>query len=139
MIGAVIDASVVGPACGWRSEAYLCLTHVARRKVRVFVTDEILDEWKLTLEKMQSKGANFRRAPWPTLEWLSCVCHLVDPAPLGRQRSRDVKDDPYLACAVAAKAEFIVSYDSDLLDLEKPFGIAVVTPRQFLRHLATLA
>ena len=53
----------------------------------------------------------------------------------GKRRSRDFKDDPYLACALAAEAKMIVSFDGDLLDLEKPFGIEVCTPRALLRRL----
>lgn len=55
--------------------------------------------------------------------------------PLGKRRSRDVKDDPFLACALASRAEFIVTKDKDLLVLEKPFGVEIVTPREFYRRL----
>jgi predicted nucleic acid-binding protein len=61
---------------------------------------------------------------------------LVEPAPLGKQRSRDVKDDPYLACALTAGAKVIVSRDDDLLALQKPFGIQILTPRELLTKLA---
>ncbi len=60
---------------------------------------------------------------------------MVAPALLGKRRSRDPKDDPYLACALAARAEFIIARDNDLLDLGKPFGVEVVTPREFLNRL----
>jgi predicted nucleic acid-binding protein len=56
----------------------------------------------------------------------------VEPAPLGRRRSRDLKDDRFLAAALAARAKAIVSYDDDLLALEKPFGIPVMRPAAFL-------
>ena len=56
-----------------------------------------------------------------------------EAAPLGKQRSRDSKDDPYIACALAAKATFIVTYDRDLLSLEKPFGIEIIRPAELLR------
>jgi predicted nucleic acid-binding protein len=49
---------------------------------------------------------------------------------LGKQRSRDLKDDRYLACAIAAGAEMLVSNDRDLLDLRKPSGIRICTPLQ---------
>jgi predicted nucleic acid-binding protein len=52
---------------------------------------------------------------------------------LGKQRSRDAKDDPYLAAALAARANFIVSYDKDLLELGKPFGVEIIRPAQFLK------
>jgi predicted nucleic acid-binding protein len=47
-----------------------------------------------------------------------------------------VKDDPYLACALAAGAKVIVSRDDDLLALEKPFGIQILMPRELLTRLA---
>lgn len=46
--------------------------------------------------------------------------------------SRDIKDDKFLACAVDAKAEYIVTGDGDLLVLKKYEGIKIVTPREFL-------
>jgi predicted nucleic acid-binding protein len=58
---------------------------------------------------------------------------IVEPAPLGKPRSRDIRDAAYLACALQAGAEVIVSNDRDLLVLGKPFGIAILTPIQFLK------
>jgi predicted nucleic acid-binding protein len=69
------------------------------------------------------------------LNWYYNRVKLVEPAPLGKQRSRDAKDDPYLACALAAGAKIIVSRDDDLLALEKPFGIQILTPRELLAKL----
>lgn len=56
-----------------------------------------------------------------------------DPAPLGKRRSRDFKDDRYLACALVARAEAVVTNDRDLLVLKKPFGIPILTPVEFLK------
>jgi uncharacterized protein len=61
--------------------------------------------------------------------------NVVEPAPLGKSRSRDLTDDPYLAAALAARAEAIVTYDRDLLVMEKPFGIPIVRPARFLQML----
>jgi predicted nucleic acid-binding protein len=55
---------------------------------------------------------------------------------LGKQRSRDVKDDPYLACALGAGAKIIVTRDGDLPALGKPFGIQMITPRELLVRLS---
>ena len=137
MIPVVLDASVVGAACGWTSEPYQCVVLVARRRLRSFVTQEIVEEWRSTITKMELKGAKFRRSPWPALDGLIGLSRLVSPAPLGKQRSRDPSDDPYLACALAARAEFIITRDPDLLELEKPFGIQILTPRAFLSRLPT--
>jgi predicted nucleic acid-binding protein len=59
----------------------------------------------------------------------------VAPALPGAARRRDPKDDPVLATALAARAEYLVAGDRDLLDLGKPFGIARVTSPEFLRRL----
>ena len=57
----------------------------------------------------------------------------MEPVPLGKPRSRDPKDDRYLACALGAKAEALVSNDRDLLALEGPCGVAILTPVEFLK------
>src|SRR2546430_2324201 len=49
---------------------------------------------------------------------------------------RCLRDDPYLACALSAQADFIVSRDQDLLEMGKPFGIEILTPRSLLSRLA---
>jgi len=46
--------------------------------------------------------------------------------------SRDAKDDPIIACALAAKAGFIVTRDKDLLVLKEYSGIRIVSPEEFL-------
>ena len=79
------------------------------------------------------------RDPTPFLDWIERVALLVDPSPLGKRRSRDAKDDPFLACALASRAEFIVTKDKDLLALDKPFGVKILTPRAFYRTRGALS
>ncbi len=73
--------------------------------------------------------------PQPKLAWVKQKARLVEPAPLGKRRSRDAKDDMYLAGALAAGAAFIVTYDKDLLALEKPIGVETLRPAEFLRRM----
>lgn len=49
---------------------------------------------------------------------------------------RDVKDIQFLALAVTAQANVIVSSDQDLLVLNPWRGIAILTPAQFLAELS---
>jgi putative PIN family toxin of toxin-antitoxin system len=63
------------------------------------------------------------------------IAHFVEPAPLGKRRSRDPKDDIYLAAALGAQAEVTISNDRDLLILGTPFGIHVCTPMEFLKRV----
>ena len=132
----VLDASVVISGCGWGAESHRCLVHVGRRRARSYVSEGIVEEWRETLSELHRAGTKFRRDPWPALEWLIEVSHRVEPAPLGKRRSRDPNDDPYLACALAARASFIISRDPDLLELGKPFGVEILTPRAYLSRAA---
>lgn len=43
--------------------------------------------------------------------------------------------DPCLAAALAGKAAVLVTYDRDLLTLEKPFEIQIVRPSRFLQMI----
>jgi putative PIN family toxin of toxin-antitoxin system len=128
----VLDANVFFAGVGWRGEAYNCLLATAKRRIIVYGTLEILEEVRALVV---DRGNKFKCPPGGTLNWYHDRVKLVEPAPLGKQRSRDAKDDPYLACALAAGAKIIVSRDDDLLALEKPFGIQILTPRELLAKL----
>ncbi len=49
--------------------------------------------------------------------------------------ARDPSDNKFLECAVAGRAEYIVSSDPDLLDLKTYQGIAMLAPAAFLEVL----
>jgi putative PIN family toxin of toxin-antitoxin system len=136
MIRAVFDTSTVVAAIFWpRSTARRAWSRVARRQVRCCLTSEIEREYLRTcLEFQQIRFPD--RSPLPFLDWIHAKALHCVPAPLGKQRSQDPTDDPFLACALAAQAECVVTSDRDLLYLSKPFGTAVITPAQFLLRIA---
>lgn len=49
--------------------------------------------------------------------------------------TQDPSDNHFLACALTAQAEYIVSGDKHLLKLKSFAGIPIVAPRQFLKRL----
>jgi len=131
-VNAVFDANVLAGAVCWNGDPWRCLLRLAQRKAFSWGTDFTLEETRRTClrliqEKRPKHNAEAR------LEWSMANVRTIEAAPLGKARSRDLKDDPYLACALAAQARCLVTFDKDLLDLEKPFGIEMVTPAQFLR------
>ena len=44
---------------------------------------------------------------------------------------RDVDDNKFIECAVDAKALYIVSGDSDLLDVQEYDGVRIITAKDF--------
>ncbi len=129
----VFDAGVVFSGAGWRGEAHRCLLAMAHRRVTAYATGETLKELSHLLA---DRGDKAKHPPAATLSWYQDHVKRVEPAPLGKQRSRDLKDDPYLACALGAGAKIIVTRDGDLLTLGKPFGIQIMTPRQLLIRIS---
>ena len=135
----VVDTNVVVSAAFWpRSEDYRCFVLLARRKCRLAVTDFILREYRSPAVRVGRRECP-GRDPGPFLDWIESVALLVEPSPLGKPRSRDSKDDPFLGCALASRADFIVTKDKDLLALEKPFGVEIITPREFYRKVESQA
>ena len=130
----VLDANVIASGVCWDGEAYLCLVKLARRQAFAFGTDETLAETKeVTIRLIRQKRPKHNAAG--RLTWYLSRVRIVSPVPLGKQRSRDRKDDPYLAAAVAAEAQCVVTYDRDLLALGKPFGVEIIKPAELLRRL----
>jgi predicted nucleic acid-binding protein len=106
---------------------------MARRRVIAYATEETLRELsQLALDR----GVKSKHSPDRILSWYHACVKRVEPAPLGKQRSRDQKDDPYLACALGAGAKIVITRDADLLTLGKPFGIQIITPRELLIRLS---
>lgn len=125
MIRVVYDCNVVLSGIGWNGSARQCLKLIARRGVFLYVTEEILAEYEALIPGILAEevpGVD----PKPKLAWIKDKARLVEAAPLGKRRSRDPKDDIYLGAALAASAKFVVSYDKDLLALQKPFGMEII-------------
>lgn len=132
MILAVFDCGVLVSAIGWAGNPRSCLTLVAGGQVHLCITSEVWQEYDTRIPQILAEK-NPSADPRPMLDWLLTVVHFVSPASLGKQRSRDLNDDRYLACALGARAAALVSNDRDLLRLGKPFGIPIMTPIQFLQ------
>jgi uncharacterized protein len=134
VITVVIDTGVLISAIGWRGPAHRCLALIARRRCRMAVSAEIIAEYDSRVPAVLAQEAPQANAPG-ALAWVRAKALWVEPVPLGRQRSRDLKDEKFLAAALSANAKAIVSYDRDLLALEKPFGIPVLRPAAFLLRM----
>jgi putative PIN family toxin of toxin-antitoxin system len=133
VIPVVFDTSVIIGAIGWRGAAHRCLALVARHRCRLAVTMDVLKEYEQRIPEILAVEAPHANVAGP-LGWIRDKAWLVAPSPLGKRRSRDLKDDCFLAAALAAGAQAIVSYDGDLLVLGKPFGIPILRPARFLER-----
>lgn len=94
---------------------------------------EIVEEYVRVGEKLADRfpGVDLSAA----LELLTVSATLVTAPPLPERASRDPDDDKFLACALAAGADCLVSGDRDLLDVSSYEGIVVLSPRDFFGQL----
>ena len=102
-------------------------------RVEVVLSREIVEEYVRVGERLANRfpGVDLN----PALELLTVSATLVTLPPLPERASRDPDDDKFLACALAAGADCVVSGDRDLLDLSAYEGIVVLSPRDFFNQL----
>ncbi len=51
---------------------------------------------------------------------------------------KDPDDNKFLECAVELKADFIISGDKALKEIQDYMGIKIQSPKQFIDHYSTL-
>ncbi len=78
-----------------------------------------------------SCDARHRRA---SSGWYLDKVRVLEPAPLGKARSRDPQDDPQLTGSLFARAP-VITYDYDQVDLGQPVGLEGPRPSVFRKQL----
>jgi putative PIN family toxin of toxin-antitoxin system len=102
----------------------------ARRKDFDLITCPfILKEFEaILLKKLSATKGESRQVLRILAEAISA---LVQPAQPVSGICRGPNDDPILSCALAASADYLVTGDSDLLELREFRGTRIVAPRDF--------
>jgi putative PIN family toxin of toxin-antitoxin system len=109
--------------------------HVGR--IRMLTTEAILSELTEVLMRpkfqpdFEGRGVRIE----DEIAALRTIMILITPTPIPTQATVDPEDQQFLECAVAGKADYIVSGDRHLLDLTTYQNIPILTPAQFLALL----
>jgi uncharacterized protein len=103
----------------WRTgKAVLCLSdEILREYLRVIVRLPIAPETKRGLLAILQEQRN--------IEWFSPPSHHA-------VIKEDPEDDKFIDCAVAAKADCLISGDAHLLKVKKYQTIPIISPKDFL-------
>lgn len=109
------------------------LLSLARKgKFKLFVCPAILSELeKVLLRKIKASPAQVRTALDLVLE----TAEVVHPKKHVFGICRDIDDDLIITCALAAKIDYLVTGDKDLLELDHSFPFKIVSPRTFRTFL----
>ena len=131
---AVIDPGVFVAGVFWRHEPHLCLKAWLLGMMTPVMTDEMLAEYEAGLEWVKQE----QQFTTDTELWVDVLrpsALWAESLSVGKIVCRDFKDERLIEAAVNAKCHTIIARDRDLTVLEKPFGIDIYTPRQWLGTL----
>ena len=134
---AILDSSVLVSAFLTPHSSVVRLLHdPARSRYQLCLSDAILTE---TAETLLGKSRLHRHAAYVDedvhgfVRWLLTQAELVTDVPVLRVVLNDPKDDPIVAAAVAAKADYLVTGDrAHLLPIGEYQGTRIISPREFL-------
>ena len=131
----VLDTNTVISALLWHGTPHNLVAAFRTRPIVVFTSPILLAELAdiFTREKLASAVKASGLSPDQLMQRYRRLAMVVHPERIPPTVLRDPDDDHVLACAITAKADLIVSGDSDLLDLKEYQGIRIVTPAQALQ------
>ncbi len=99
-------------------------------KVEVVISHEIIEEYVRVGKKLSEQFPSVDLGP--ALDLVAASATLVVSQLLPEPVCRDADDDKFLACGVAAAADYIVSGDRDLLEVSPYREITLLRPRDFV-------
>ena len=134
MLRVVLDTNIVISGLIWRGTPHLLMQALVHDEFSAATSYELISELsrKLFGSKLSAELLKREIAAENLLGIYVALCDVVSPSPLPTPVCRDPDDDAVLACAVAAKADLIVSGDADLLTLKRYEGIDVLSAAQAL-------
>ena len=124
------DSNVYISALLWDGKAERLLEMGLERKVRLFVSDPILEETLGVLEeKFGLSPAKLQRAK----DYIQrCAVRCAPKIKLNVVKD-DADDNKILECAVHSRSEAIITNDGDLLRMKSFRGIKIMKVHEFLR------
>lgn len=136
MAKAVFDSSVLVSAFLSKSGVSRELLHRAETgSFTICVSEEILDEIQRVLLEYPRIRKRYRYSNEAVAEYvdlLRIVAQVIINLPKIEKVVRDPNDDMIIACAVKARAEYIVTRDKDLLILKEYEETTILKPEEFL-------
>ncbi len=132
---AVIDTNVLLSGLLWRGAPYALIEHVQAGTLAMVSSPALLAELAevISRAKFDAILARSNTSRERSLDEMRQMAEVIVPPPLPQPVCRDPDDDHVLACALAAKADLIVTGDADLLNLREYQGIRIVAAVEALR------
>ena len=131
----ILDTNVLVSGLFFTGIPLKILKGIKLGKYRTVVSQDIVDEYKRTIDKLANHFLKVINAN-SQLELIVLSSDICQPQKLIEPVCADPDDDKFIACAIASKTKIIVSGDKHLLHVSGYKGIQVLTPRQFFeKHI----
>lgn len=127
----ILDTNVLASGLFFPGIPLQILKSINQGKYRIIVSQEIVDEYKRTIDKLADRFPNVINAN-TQLELIILSSDICQPQKLIEPVCADPDDDKFISCAIAGKTKIVISGDKHLLDVSGYKGIEVLTPRQFV-------
>jgi len=142
MLNAVLDTSILVSAFLKQNGINAKILYQGKDSYHLYLPEEILKETAqvlLTYDRIRKK---YHYSDEEAVSYLETLIHtaaeVIERLPKIRVIKEDPKDNHVLACGLKSRAEYIVSQDNHLTDLEEYRGIKIVSSREFLEVLKKL-
>ena len=134
-IRVVPDTNVYISALLWTGIPHRLLGWAEAGELTLVTTPAIMEELREVLghAKFRLRIRDPQTSVVELLESLLSVVEVIPDLAIEPVIKRDPDDDKILACAVAARAEWLISGDDHLLSVKRYKGIRIITPSQFSR------
>ncbi|RRR76117.1 MAG: putative toxin-antitoxin system toxin component, PIN family [Candidatus Viridilinea halotolerans] len=134
----VLDTNIAISGLLWRGAPRRVINAAIDGQIELFSSVELLDELEEVLQrpKLAARLGQIGKTSAELVDEYGALVAIVAADPLVAPVSTDPDDDAVLACALAARAEAIVSGDDDLLTLQVFQAIPILTASAFLMRLA---
>lgn len=126
----VLDTNVFISGVFFSGPPYQILKAWRDGKIQLVLSESILEEYLRVAEVLSERFPQIQLGP--ILELLTVEAEFTFAFNLPKPVCTDPDDDKFIECAIAGKAEAIISGDKHLLKASGYHGLEVMTPRKFV-------
>lgn len=131
----VLDTNVFVSGVFWSGPPYKILQAWREKNLQLILSPEIFGEYQRVFGELRAQYPNLQ-AQQDILELLATHGEFCHPKKLPNPVSRDSEDDKFIACALSAQVDCLISGDKDLLVVSGYQGLKILKPKEFLNSFA---
>ena len=120
----VIDTNIFISGFGWDAKPEDVLKLLKQRRIVNYISIEIIEELKRVVSYPKLKFSDLLQNR--ILEFVFFYSEIVAPTEHISHITKDPDDNKFLECAIAARAEFIISGDSHLISIAEYRAVKIV-------------